>query len=200
MLRTLWGLGWVGRAFDAVVIGILIVKISRPQGRQHSIKFSPNAVVDTSLDGPPELQIRIAEIRRQQLAETHVRLILHEYGGGVGGPDGCFDVKSTPLLLEYAVEVEMYIFLAVPWVSRHIINPTSPLYKYVIEGCDGDYELVAVLEGIESTTGLTVQRMESYTPAEVLVGHRFASCCRKSLNKARSIEVDIGRLGSTVPC
>lgn len=182
-------------ALQSMVIGVLVVKMSRPQGRRRSILFSPAAVINTATGGHPELQIRFAEARKQQLIETHIRLILYEYNDT---GDGHFDFTTTPLLLEYCVEVEVYVFLATPWVSRHIITPSSPLHKYFEGDCEGEFEIVAVVEGIESVTGLNVQRTESYTSTEVLHGHQFAPCCRKS--RSGHIEVDFSRLGATEPC
>lgn len=67
----------VSLVFDAFVLGVLFIKLGRPKHRNKSVKFSEVAVVDNRGE-PPELQIRVAEVRRDHLVEPHVRLVLHE--------------------------------------------------------------------------------------------------------------------------
>mmetsp|Transcript_30085 Transcript_30085/g.90068 ORF Transcript_30085/g.90068 Transcript_30085/m.90068 type:complete len:351 (+) Transcript_30085:215-1267(+) len=196
MVQTLLGL-----ALDAVLIGILIVKLSRPQHRQHSIQISSTAVINTDTGGEPELQIRLGEVRRQQLVETHVRMVLYEWDDDATDGDGCFDVTTTPLELQYAVEVDMYCTLTLPWLARHVVDASSPMTKYLGDDGGGQhFELVAIVEGIEPITGLTVQRVESYTAGEIRMGYKFMPCCRKSADPSRSVQIDFARLGTVTPC
>eukprot|EP00041_Stephanoeca_diplocostata_P011622 m.192136 g.192136 ORF g.192136 m.192136 type:complete len:449 (-) comp18608_c0_seq6:108-1454(-) len=196
---------------DCIFMGIIFVKLSRPQQRKLSIKFSSEAVVNDNVAGCkfPQLQIRVADVRREQLVEAHVRVILYEE---VNGPDG-YDVTGVTLNCD---ETADYIFLGLPYLIRHTIDETSPLRKYLPALTDptntDEFEIVVIVEGIEGTSSLTVQACESYRKSEVLQGFRFlpmvgnTTTMRRSTSIGRSAhaaypgyEIDFSRISLTAP-
>lgn len=73
-------------------------------------------------------------------------------------------------------EKDSRILLFWPTVILHKIDSTSPLYnvhpKELNDGNDS-FEIIVILEGINESTGLTMQARTSYLPREILWGYRF---------------------------
>lgn len=61
-----------GVILDSLIIGIVFVRIARPQRRASTIVFSKHAVL-RQIRGAWYLMIQVAEQRKHQLIEAHVR-------------------------------------------------------------------------------------------------------------------------------
>eukprot|EP00039_Didymoeca_costata_P008814 m.116714 g.116714 ORF g.116714 m.116714 type:complete len:365 (-) comp14241_c0_seq3:2819-3913(-) len=175
-------------AIDCCFMGTIFVKLSRPQSRSLSLRFSKNAVIDNR-GNHPQLQVRIADARKQQLCEPHVRMVLMEK---IHGPDG-FDIHAIPLSVDQA-----YIYLVLPFVARHDIDDKSPL-KASLENPDSDFEIVVIVEGTENTTGLTTSRQQSYCREEIFKNHRFLPMVSPNDSLRKPIVLDFGRLSAIAP-
>jgi potassium inwardly-rectifying channel subfamily J, other len=63
-----------------------------------------------------------------------------------------------------------------PTLIVHKIDEDSPLYDVSAQDMLRDkFEIVAMLEGVVESTGMTTQARSSYLPSEILWGHRFES-------------------------
>lgn len=63
-----------------------------------------------------------------------------------------------------------------PTLIVHKITEDSPLYDLTAQDLAREkFEIVAMLEGVVESTGMTTQARSSYLPAEILWGHRFES-------------------------
>ncbi|KFD55527.1 hypothetical protein M514_03579 [Trichuris suis] len=66
------------------------------------------------------------------------------------------------------------LFLIWPVTICHVIDDKSPLYEYSCQTLKtAQFEIVAILEGIIESTGMTAQALTSYLPSEIHWGHRF---------------------------
>ncbi|XP_070580079.1 inward rectifier potassium channel 2-like [Ptychodera flava] len=155
---------------DAVMIGCVFAKISRPKKRAETLVFSNKAVIAVR-DDKLCLMFRVGDIRKSHILEAHVRAViirkritkegevipLHQCDVNVGFDQG-WD----------------RIFLVWPIVIEHIIDENSPLYELSADELEhADFELVVLLEGIVESTGMTTQKRKSYLPHEILWGYRF---------------------------
>lgn len=176
----------VSLCIDCIFMGTIFVKLSRPQNRSMSIKFSPVAVVDNTVQPAPELQVRFADARRGQLCEPHVRMFLCEQ---VNGPDG-FDIRVHTLDVDMA-----YIFLQLPFVARHSLIEGS-VVKRCLEDPNSEFEIIVVVEGTEATTGLTTTARESYRKEEIYLNHRYLPMVSKTCLKQKTYMLDFSHLGA----
>ena len=73
-------------------------------------------------------------------------------------------------------EKDSRILLFWPTVILHKIDSSSPLFKIhpsELTPENTTFEIIVILEGINESTGLTMQARTSYLPGEILWGHRF---------------------------
>ena len=197
----------VGLLIDSFLLGLVFAKLSRPRNRRKTILFSNNAVIHSEVvkvlsreNGKEQvvekemkvLEFRIADVRRSQVVEAHVRLQLYWYRELSGGR--C-DLQQYDLDVGYDTGRDR-VFLLTPVSVYHHITEDSPLYGLTREVlASSQLELVVVLEGIVEATGLTAQILWSYTRDEILLDHRFEPI--SYYNKESDVwEVDFSKLSS----
>ena len=178
----------VGLLIDSFLLGLMFAKLTRPRSRRKTIFFSNTAViydqfvrrVDRDEEGRPVdkterrrvLEFRIADMRRSQIVEAHVRLQLYWYRESAGGGGGG-ELQQYDLDVGYD-EGRDRIFLLTPVSVFHYITEQSPLYGLTREDlASSRLELVVVLEGIVEATGLTAQVLWSYTRDEIVFDSVF---------------------------
>jgi len=160
---------------EACVIGLIFTKIARPGKRQTTIIFSQNAVI-TKRDDKFCLMFNIADVRKRQLVECHVRLHLFRTYRTLEGK------VITNHQDQLRVGMDWYnirddsdrLFLLFPCTAVHVIDRKSPFYnisKVMYE--NSDWELVVILEGCVEATGCSMQTRTSYLPDEVIWGADF---------------------------
>ena len=157
---------------DALLLGLVFAKISRPGKRATTIIFSENCVI-TLRDGKMCLTFQVGDLHKRQLLEAHVRLYLfrsicteegrmipfYQESLKVGHDHRKYDADISPDRL----------FLIFPITVIHIIDETSPFYDMSQRELDkSDWELVPVLEGVVETTGSTVQARTSFLGDEIM--------------------------------
>lgn len=161
----------VGLVIDAVLLGLLFTKITRPRNRRKTILFSERAVIYEDND-EQYLEFRIGNLRKSQMAECHVRLVLYWYREN---SDGDYVFEQHDLQCGYETGTDRVVLLT-PAIVQHKIDANSPLSglspQCIIQE---DLEVVAVLEGIVEATGLTLQALWSYTSDEIVVGRKLQS-------------------------
>ncbi len=165
----------VGSVLQALLIGLVIAKLLRPKKRRQEVLFSQNAVI-CKQDGVLCLQFRVADVGNAHLVETHIRLYLikrHVTEEGEIQPIRTLDMNVG---FDYGTD---RILLMWPMTITHVINEQSPLHGIVpqqlMEENSADFEILASLEGIVESTGMTTQARTSYLPTEILWGHRFVT-------------------------
>ena len=201
----------VGLILDSFMLGIIFAKLSRPRNRRKTLIFSQCAVIHDELvkkkrvfsdsggagRGQEQvervLELRIADVRRSQVVEGHVRLQLYWYRESRGGR---YQLEQYDLDVGYDTGRDR-VFLLTPVCVRHHISESSPLYGLTREQlASAQLELVVILEGIVEATGLTAQALWSYTRDEILFDCRFEPVMSCSGNG--QWEVDFSKLNSTV--
>ena len=166
-----------GMILDALLLGLVFAKISRPGKRATTIIFSENCVI-TLRDGKMCLMFQVGDLRKRQLLEAHVRLYLfrsicteegrmipfYQESLKVGHDHRKYDADISPDRL----------FLIFPITVIHIIDETSPFYDMSQRELENsDWELVPILEGVVEATGSTVQARTSFLGDEIMWGQDF---------------------------
>ena len=144
----------IGLLIDSFLLGLIFTKLSRPRNRRRTLLFSNCAVIHDEEGGGKVLEFRIADVRRSQVVEAHVRLQLYWYRELSGGR--C-DLQQYDLDVGYDTGRDRVFFLT-PVSVYHHITEDSPLYGLTREVlASSQLELVVILEGIVEVTGLTSQ-------------------------------------------
>ena len=153
-----------GLLIDSFLLGLIFTKLSRPRNRRRTLLFSDCAVIregeDRSVGGEGEgrgggrvLEFRIADVRRSQVVEGHVRLQLYWYREALSG----HELRQYDLDVGYDTGRDR-VFLLTPVTVTHHITEDSPLHSLTPETLSSSHlELVVILEGIVEATGLTSQ-------------------------------------------
>ena len=185
----------IGIFIDAVMLGLIFAKITRPRYRRRTIVFSKQAVIYEE-DGNQYFEVRIADLRQSQMVEAHVRLQLYWYEL-VDPINQRYKFRQRDLDCGYEDGTDRVV-LIMPVCVRHRIREGSPLYNLNASRLStmDHLEIVVVLEGIVEPTGLTAQALWSYTKDEILIGHEFAPIITKKDDKW---EVDISRIDAILP-
>ena len=144
-----------GLLIDSFLLGLIFTKLSRPRNRRRTLIFSNCAVIYEDEEGGERvLELRIADVRRSQVVEGHVRLQLYWYRESRGGR---YQLEQYDLDVGYDTGRDR-VFLLTPVCVRHHISESSPLYGLTREQLASEQlELVVILEGIVEVTGLTSQ-------------------------------------------
>jgi len=127
--------------FNALVIGVIFSRMSRPQSRASTIVFSSTALIQYNADGAPHLIFRIADLRRHQLIEGHIRCycVVHDNsssddkkGISPGGPSfQRSGMQVYPMRLNQPDDtLGGMLLLTTPQFVIHRIDPWSPLSPY----------------------------------------------------------------------
>ena len=184
----------LGLLLDSFLLGLVFAKLSRPRNRRKTLLFSSVAVIHEE-GGQRVLEFRIADVRRSQVVEAHVRLQLYWYQ--LADPvSGRYEFQQFDLDVGYDTGRDR-VFLLTPVSVYHYITESSPLHGITPEELARSYlEVVVILEGIVEATGLTAQALWSYTKDEILFNRKFEPAV--SYSKEGGWEVDFSRLSNTM--
>ncbi|CAH2236890.1 jg20299 [Pararge aegeria aegeria] len=156
--------------FQAIMVGILFAKLTRPRGRAQTILFSKHAVINTRNDKFC-LIFRVGDMRKSRILNIKPKAYIIRLNADDNEVE---NLEQTELNVE-TDECESTFFLW-PVTAVHIIDEKSPLYK--LSAADllcCKLEIVVVFEGIIESTGQPVQARSSFTEYDILWGHRFVS-------------------------
>ena len=167
----------VGMAIDSILLGLVFAKLARPTKRSNTIIFSENAAI-SKRDGKYCLMFQVADLRKRQLPESHIRAYLYRSIKTAEGRVIPFYHESLQVghdHRKYDPDVTPdRLFLLFPVTVIHIIDEKSPFYDIGPEELsNSDWEIVVLLEGIVEATGCTVQARTSYLGDEIYWGHDF---------------------------
>ena len=176
----------LGIIVDAFMLGLTFAKLSRPRERALTCSFSKNAVI-TLRNGKMCLMFRVADIRKSQIIEAHIRLQLFREVQTVEGHRYPFYQEDLMVFYnpddykQQNEDIRNHIFLLYPLVIVHVIEEGSPFYELTPEKLkESKFELVAVLDGIVEATGMNTQPKTSYLPDEILWGYNFVNVTDRS--------------------
>ncbi|XP_023936308.1 G protein-activated inward rectifier potassium channel 2-like [Bicyclus anynana] len=174
--------------FQAIMIGILFAKLTRPRGRTQTILFSKHAVINMRNDKLC-LTFRVGDIRKSRILNIEPKAYVIRFNAGDSEVD---NLEQTELKV-VVDECESTFFLW-PSTAVHVIDEKSPLYR--LSAADllcCKLEILVVFEGIIESTGQPVQARSSFTEHDLLWGHRFVSMVSFNFVK-KMYDVDFSKL------
>ena len=147
----------------ALTTGMLFAKFSRPDAR---VGFSNHAVIN-EMNGQPMLQLRMSNLRRNQVVDARVVLVaLLDH------------VSQEGQRMRKAIDLELVrpstpVFM-LSWTIMHPIDPNSPLYG-LTEANKGEQiiGLIVNFTGIDDTFSQTVHAQRFYHPPDIRVNHSY---------------------------
>ncbi|NXF33251.1 KCNJ5 protein, partial [Nyctibius bracteatus] len=181
----------IGSMIDALMVGCMFVKISRPKKRAQTLIFSKNCVISRR-DEKLCLMFRVGDLRDSHMVDAKIRAKLIKSRQTAEGE--FIPLEQSELNLGYDTG-EDRLFLVEPQIICHVINRRSPFWDMSAESLRREqFEIIIILEGIVEATGMTCQARTSYTEDEILWGYRFEPCM--SLEKG-AFRVDYSRFEMT---
>ncbi|NXK46779.1 KCNJ5 protein, partial [Chauna torquata] len=181
----------IGSMIDALMVGCMFVKISRPKKRAQTLIFSKNCVI-SHRDEKLCLMFRIGDLRESHMVDAKIRAKLIKSRQTKEGE--FIPLEQSELNLGYDTG-EDRLFLVEPQIICHVINQGSPFWDMSAESLKREqFEIIIIFEGIVEATGMTCQARTSYTEDEILWGYRFEPCM--SLEKG-AFRVDYSRFELT---
>lgn len=150
---------------NTFIIGTVVAKMSKARKRAQTIGFSNNAVIAVR-NGKLCVMWRIGDFRESHIIEGTVRAQLLRFKEHD-------DQKLSMVHQDLNVGTGNVILIS-PVTVVHEINQGSPLYKLGRKDlAEDDFEVIVTFVYSEDSTGNTHQSRSSYTPLEILWGHRF---------------------------
>uniref|UniRef100_A0ABM0GUW2 ATP-sensitive inward rectifier potassium channel 12-like n=1 Tax=Saccoglossus kowalevskii TaxID=10224 RepID=A0ABM0GUW2_SACKO len=177
--------------FEAFIISSFLAKISRPKLRASTLIFSKTAII-SEREGNVCFMFRIADLRRSQIVEGHVRLLLLKHHVTEEGE--VLPLKMYDMDVGHSTGLDR-VFLVWPYTVTHIIDSKSPLHevsKEIME--NSSFEIIVILEGIVEATGTTTQARTSYINDEIRWGHRFEEVLHFN---GENFDIDMDRFHKT---
>ncbi|XP_054482188.1 G protein-activated inward rectifier potassium channel 3-like [Anoplopoma fimbria] len=163
----------LGSIIDALMVGCMFVKISRPQQRAQTLIFSKHCVI-CERDEKLCMLFRIGDLRASHMVDAKIRAKLIKSRQTTEGE--FIPLEQSELNLGYDTGGDR-LLLVEPQTITHVINKNSPFWGLGSERLKREtFEIIVILEGIVEASGMTCQARTSYTEDEVLWGHRFESC------------------------
>lgn len=141
----------IGSMIDALMVGCMFVKISRPKKRAQTLIFSKSCVI-SHRDEELCLMFRIGDLRDSHMVDAKVRAKLIKSRQTKEGE--FIPLEQSELNLGYDTG-EDRLFLVEPQIICHTINESSPFWDMSAEGLKREqFEIIVILEGIVEATGL----------------------------------------------
>ncbi|XP_077448221.1 G protein-activated inward rectifier potassium channel 3-like isoform X2 [Stigmatopora argus] len=163
----------IGSIIDALMVGCMFVKISRPQQRALTLIFSKRCVV-CERDDKLCMLFRIGDLRESHMVDAKIRAKLIKSRQTKEGE--FIPLEQSELNLGYDTGGDR-LLLVEPQTITHVIDQSSPFWEVGARRFKREnFEIIVILEGIVEASGMTCQARTSYTEDEVLWGHRFESC------------------------
>ncbi|XP_030638856.1 G protein-activated inward rectifier potassium channel 3-like [Chanos chanos] len=163
----------LGSIIDALMVGCMFVKISRPQKRAQTLIFSKYCVI-SERDGKLCLLFRIGDLRESHMVDAKIRAKLIKSRQTAEGE--FIPLEQSEINLGYDTGGDR-LLLVEPQTITHVINENSPFWEIGAESLKREkFEIIVILEGIVEASGMTCQARTSYAEDEILWGRRFESC------------------------
>ena len=169
----------LGIVTTALLTGVTFAKFARPSAR---VLFSEKLVIGKR-DGGPQLSMRMANFRGNNVAEAQLKFLLLR---NVVTAEGERFRRPTEVPL---VRNTTAVF-TLSWTAYHVIDEISPFYG---EGAlqrlrDEGADLLVVLSGYDETLGQTIFARYRYRIDDVVVNARFVDTVGVDDDGARTID------------
>ncbi|NXA56232.1 KCNJ5 protein, partial [Nothocercus julius] len=140
----------IGSMIDALMVGCMFVKISRPKKRAQTLIFSKNCVI-SHRDEKLCLMFRIGDLRDSHMVDAKIRAKLIKSRQTKEGE--FIPLEQSELNLGYDTG-EDRLFLVEPQIICHVINQHSPFWEMSADALKREqFEIIVILEGIVEATG-----------------------------------------------
>eukprot|EP00958_Prasinococcus_capsulatus_P016110 scaffold1770_cov375-Prasinococcus_capsulatus_cf.AAC.7 len=157
----------------------------------------------------PFLCCRIANLRKHQIIDVRVRMLL-SMRKVPKAIDELMDEGATSAYIDdddeglhQFVDLPLQqdrVFLGLPAVVEHRIDPSSPLYRLTsIELQERDIEIVVLLEGVDASTSGCLEARHAYDATGVVFGKRFQRMIHRDQRTGRRT-VDFSQFDAVEPC
>ncbi|XP_068099118.1 ATP-sensitive inward rectifier potassium channel 11-like [Hyperolius riggenbachi] len=181
-----------GLIINAVMLGCIFMKTAQANRRAETLIFSKHAVI-ACRDGKYRFMFRVGDLRKSMIISASIKIQVVKKTTTNEGE--VIPISQVDIEVENPVGTNS-IFLVSPLIISHTIDEKSPLYTFsAYDLCLQDVEMVAILEGVVETTGITTQARTSYLPEEILWGHRFVPIVTEEEGR---YSVDYSKFGNTV--
>ncbi len=165
----------------ATITGITFARLARPTAR---VIFSSKAVM-SNRNGVPHLQFRMANWRRNRIAEAQLNVMVLVVETTREG-----ETLRRPVPLRLLRDKNPMFMLT--WTAMHAIESDSPFFGPDAFETLGAMkaELFLTLTGIDETFGQTIHTRYRYHLDEIVHNARFADILRTSEDGVRTIDFD----------
>ncbi|XP_073458273.1 ATP-sensitive inward rectifier potassium channel 11-like [Aquarana catesbeiana] len=181
-----------GLIINAVMLGCIFMKTAQANRRAETLIFSKHAVI-ACRDGKYRFMFRVGDLRKSMIISASIKIQVVKKTITTEGE--VIPISQVDIQVENPVGTNS-IFLVSPLIISHTIDEKSPLYNFsAYDLCQQDLEVVALLEGVVETTGITTQARTSYLPEEIIWGHHFVPIVTEEEGR---YSVDYSKFGNTV--
>jgi len=160
-----------GLLLQALLLGLIFSKLSKPRMRTKTVMFSRCAVINQR-NKKLCLIFRIGDLRDDNFilgTQITAKVIRRRVTA-----EGEIYQDIQMIKVEPNTSQEPCIFFVWPLEIVHVIDQDSPFYELpAFEFANQKFELVAIMEGTSETSSMTFQAKTSYLPSEIFWGHRF---------------------------
>lgn len=141
----------LGSIIDALMVGCMFVKISRPQQRAQTLIFSKHCVI-CERDEKLCMLFRIGDLRESHMVDAKIRAKLIKSRQTKEGE--FIPLEQSEINLGYDTGGDR-LLLVEPQTITHLINESSPFWEVGSERLKRDtFEIIVILEGIVEASGL----------------------------------------------
>lgn len=176
----------IGFLMDAILLGLVYAKLTRPEPRSSTVLISKVAVV-APRRGRLVLMVRLGDQQRTLIAEPAVRILLFDFlpRRTPEGEDRDYRMWELDVSLNEGANTQLSLLM--PTIVTHTIDESSPLAYWYLprRGQEGPLpvppptlQLVCSVSGIAVESGNPVTSRRSLLPDEILVGHVFQPMLR----------------------
>jgi inward rectifier potassium channel len=177
----------VGMFFTAVITGLIFVRFSRPVAR---LVFSQTMVINL-FNGKPSLQIRVANLQAQPMAEAQFRLMMIR-------KEDTLEESDVRRFYTLKLDFDHLIMFPSAVTIRHFIDERSPLHGVSAEELARSEALfIMSIVCIDTVIQAPVQSQMDYSWSDVRFDHQFVEIYTE--HAQGRFGVDYGRLHDTEP-
>jgi hypothetical protein len=166
---------------QAALLGLVYARFSSPGSRAATIKFSSILTLHKGGDGYGRLAFRVANLRRHQVLQPEVHMLLMRKDHA-GGGSAVLEYQYYELSLTH-VTGKGRLWLGVPTIMAHTIDESSPIWGVSRQELEcSDIEFVVLLDGVDETTSTIMQARHSYFPSDIRWDEQFAGVLARGVS------------------
>lgn len=142
----------LGSIIDALLVGCMFVKISRPQQRAQTLIFSKHCII-CERDAMLCMLFRIGDLRESHMVDAKIRAKLIKSRQTREGE--FIPLEQSEINLGYDTGGDR-LLLVEPQTITHVINNSSPFWEVGFDRLKREsFEIIVILEGIVEASGLS---------------------------------------------